>query len=65
MKPDRAFFEAATKRIGPQHGPPPLLFDDSQEVVLAARAFGWEAVTYDRLEDFTTHPWVTERLSAS
>ena len=65
MKPDRAFFEAAAKRIGPQDGPPPLLFDDSHEVVLAARAFGWEAVTYDRLEDFTTHPWVAERLSAS
>ena len=61
MKPDRAFFEAAARRLGPQ-SEPPLMFDDSEEVVMAARAFGWEAASYDRLEDFTSHPWVAERL---
>ena len=63
MKPDRAFFEAAATRIGPQHEPP-LMFDDSEEVVAAARAFGWDAAPYDRLEDVTTHPWVAERLNS-
>jgi putative hydrolase of the HAD superfamily len=62
MKPDRAFFEAAAQRLGPQDEPP-LMFDDSDEVVAAARAFGWEAAPYDRLEDFTTQPWVAERLA--
>jgi putative hydrolase of the HAD superfamily len=63
MKPDRAFFEAAAKRMGPQDEPP-LMFDDSEEVVAAARAFGWDAASYDGLEDFTTHPWVAERLGS-
>ena len=63
MKPDRAFFEGAAKRLGPQ-SEPPLMFDDSEEVVTAARAFGWEAATYDRLEDFTTHPWVARRFAS-
>jgi putative hydrolase of the HAD superfamily len=63
MKPDRAFFEAAAKRLGPQDEPP-LMFDDSEEVVTAARTFGWDAATYDRLEDVTGHPWVAERLNS-
>ena len=63
MKPDRAFFDAAARRLGPQ-SEPPLMFDDSEEVVAAARAFGWDAATYDLLEDFITHPWVAERLNS-
>ena len=63
-KPDRGFFEDVAKRIGPQ-AEPPLLFDDHDAVVDAARAFGWEAVIYNDLEDFTTHPWVAERISSS
>ena len=63
MKPDVAFFDAAARRMGPQDEPP-LLFDDSEEVVGAARAFGWEAATYERLEDVTMHPWVAERLNS-
>ena len=51
----------AKLRRSPQ-SEPPLMFDDSEEVVMAARAFGWEAASYDRLEDFTSHPWVAERL---
>ena len=64
MKPDPAFFEAAAERMGPQDGPP-LLFDDSEEVVIAARAFGWDAAIYEELEDVTTHPWIAERLNVA
>lgn len=60
-KPDRAFFEAITSRIGPQDETP-LMFDDSVAVVDAARAYGWDAVLYADLEDFTQHPWVAEKL---
>src|SRR5690606_14261503 len=45
MKPDRAFFEAIASRLG-RHEHPPLLFDDSPDVVDAARAYGWEAAVY-------------------
>ena len=62
MKPDRAFFEAAAARLGPQDETP-LLFDDSPQVVEAARAFGWQAVAYDRLEDFTNEPWIATQLA--
>ena len=64
MKPGRAFFEAAAARMGPQDEPP-LMFDDSPEVIAAARAFGWDAVAYDSLDDFTGQPWVAQRLPRS
>lgn len=60
-KPDPAFFDAITARIGVQDEPP-LMFDDSVAVIEAARAYGWDAVLYADLEDFTTYPWVAERL---
>lgn len=63
MKPDLAFFEAITSRLGP-HEEPPLLFDDSPDVVDAASAYGWEAAVYEQLSDFTGHPWVAARLPA-
>jgi putative hydrolase of the HAD superfamily len=62
-KPDRAFFVGIMDRIGPQDEPP-LMVDDNGPVVDAARTFGWEAIQYDDLEDFTQHPWVAERLVA-
>lgn len=57
LKPQRAFFEAVAHRIGPQ-SEAPLLFDDSEAVIEAARAFGWEAVLYQNLSDFSDHAWV-------
>lgn len=63
-KPDKRFFEAVDARI-PQDNEPPLLFDDTSEIVEAANAHGWEAILYDELADFTGHPWVATRLSAS
>jgi putative hydrolase of the HAD superfamily len=63
-KPDRAFFDAIASRIGLQEEVP-LMFDDSVAVVEAARAYGWDAVLYADLEDFTTYPWIAERLSAT
>lgn len=40
----------------------PLLFDDSERVIAAATAAGWEAVLYHDLDNFTDHPWIAERL---
>jgi putative hydrolase of the HAD superfamily len=61
-KPDPEFFQHASEKIGPGAGPP-LLFDDSQRVVDAARTFGWEAVLYDSLDDCARHPWIAARLA--
>lgn len=61
-KPDRTYFERVAQRLGPQ-SVQPLIFDDSEGVIEASRRFGWEAVLYNDLTDFTTHPWVAERLA--
>lgn len=60
-KPDRRFFDFVDRRIGPQ-AEPPLFFDDTPNVVEGARAHGWEAVVFNTVEDFTSHPWIADRL---
>ena len=60
-KPDRAFYEFVDTKIGSQ-SQPPLFFDDTPAVVAGARAAGWEAVEFDTVTDFTSHPWVASRL---
>jgi putative hydrolase of the HAD superfamily len=60
-KPQKPYFDWVSHRIGPQDEPP-LFFDDSEEVIKGARAYGWEAVQYDDLEDVTSHPWVAGRI---
>lgn len=62
LKPARAFFERASGILGSQPEPP-LFFDDSEEVVQAANAFGWEGVLYHDLNDCIAHPWVSAMLS--
>lgn len=61
LKPEPAFFDGIMKIIGPQDEPP-LFFDDSPKVVDGARAYGWEAILYDNLEDVTEHPFIKARL---
>ncbi len=61
-KPDMAYFVAVDQLLGKQEQPP-LFFDDGEKNVAAANAHGWEGVLFDRLEDFTGHPWVTDQIS--
>ena len=60
-KPDPAYFDFIHSKIGPQ-SEPPLFFDDTPKVIDGARAAGWEAVLFNTVDDFTSHPWVAERL---
>lgn len=60
-KPQAEFFDAVQNRL-PDASEKPLLFDDTPAVVEAARNYGWEAVLYADLDDFTTHPWVAALL---
>lgn len=60
-KPDRKFFDFVEARIGPQ-SEPPLFFDDTPAIIEAARAIGWEAVLFNTIDDFTSHPWIAARL---
>jgi len=62
LKPATAYFDFIMARIGPQ-AEPPLFFDDTPKVIAGARAYGWEAVQFDTITDFTTHPWIAERLT--
>jgi putative hydrolase of the HAD superfamily len=61
MKPDGAFFEAVTQRLGPQEEKP-LFFDDSAAVIAAANAFGWEGVLFEDVGDCRDHKWVASNL---
>ncbi|QMV01527.1 HAD-IA family hydrolase [Devosia sp. D6-9] len=61
MKPDREFFRRVEDYLGPQQEPP-LFFDDSERVVEAASAHGWESVLFNHVADCTSHPWVAEHL---
>jgi putative hydrolase of the HAD superfamily len=60
-KPEKAYFEFISSKIDAQ-SEPPLFFDDTPKIVEGARKAGWEAMIYDRLESFATHPWIAERL---
>lgn len=60
-KPEKGFFDFIEQRIGPQ-AEPPLFFDDTPKVIDGARAHGWEAVLFNRVEDCTSHPWIAARL---
>lgn len=62
VKPSNDFFDGIMTEIGPQEVPP-LLFDDSPKVVEAARAYGWEAVLFETVEDCRKHPFISERLA--
>lgn len=61
-KPDARFFEAVEARLK-GGAETPLLIDDSAEVVDAAIARGWDAITYDSVDDFVHHPWVGAHLA--
>lgn len=50
-KPDRSFFEAAAATLG-MAGDDPILIDDTEANVLAARRFGWRAVHWLDSMDF-------------
>lgn len=61
-KPEKGFFDFIEHRIGPQTQPP-LFFDDTSKVIDGARAYGWEAVLFNTVEDCTSHPWIAERVA--
>lgn len=61
-KPEMAYFDAVTDLLGAQETPP-LFFDDSKAIVDAANDYGWEAIHYTTLEDFSAHPWIAQQLA--
>jgi putative hydrolase of the HAD superfamily len=64
LKPSRDFFERIERVIGPQNEPP-LFFDDSEEVVRAAVAYGWEGVVFESVESCTRHPAIRALLDTN
>jgi len=62
-KPHKPYFDWVSNRLGPQ-ATPPLFFDDTPEVVRAARAHGWEAVEYNELSDVAGHPWIASIVTS-
>lgn len=64
LKPDPAFFAYVNARLGPQ-AEPPLLFDDSPKVIEGAITAGWDAVLYNGIDDFRSHPWIVAHSPSS
>lgn len=64
VKPTRPYFDWVADRLGRQ-SEPPLFFDDTPDVIKAARARGWEAVEYNDLSDVTGHPAIRALLGSS
>ncbi len=46
MKPGKAYFDYVSKTLRLERGNPPVLFDDTPEVIEGARLYGWEAHEY-------------------
>jgi putative hydrolase of the HAD superfamily len=63
-KAHKKFYEMAEERM-PSFEQPPLFFDDTPKVIDAARAHGWEAVLFDKIEDCADHPWIAARLKTT
>ncbi len=64
LKPAPEFFDRIEQAIGPQIEPP-LFFDDSETVVDAACAYGWEGVLFEEIESCAAHPWIEGLLAGS
>lgn len=59
VKPEQGFFEKSQEMLERNNEFPIVFFDDRQEIVDAANAFGWEAHQYDGLEDL----WKSEKVA--
>ncbi len=57
----RKFFEMAEERMVASDARP-IFFDDTQKVLDVAQKVGWETVLFEKNEDVTAHPWLSERL---
>lgn len=55
------FYQRVDALLGPQ-AEPPLFFDDSAKVVVAARTHGWDSVLYTDFPDCAEHAWISARL---
>jgi putative hydrolase of the HAD superfamily len=64
-KDDPAFFHAINQALQIAPGEHPLFFDDTPEVVAAARTAGWEAVEFDSIDDVLRHPRLARFLAGS
>lgn len=59
-----AFFAAINERLGIGRDESPLFFDDSSDVVTAAREAGWDAYQFETPRDFLEHPVIQSCLSS-
>jgi len=62
IKPNQAYFQTVSDLLGPQTEPP-IFFDDTQNVVDAANAFGWQAHQFDTVADLNKNPFVANLLN--
>ncbi|MCB1556303.1 MAG: HAD-IA family hydrolase [Alphaproteobacteria bacterium] len=56
-KPEPAFFQKISE-LADLGAEQPLFFDDRADIVAAAQAHGWEAVLYETIDDFLSHPYI-------
>ena len=64
IKPDTSYFEGITKKLG-DISDPPIFFDDTPEVVNAAKAYGWEAYEFADINDLYKNRFIKDILTGN
>ncbi|WP_105431995.1 MULTISPECIES: HAD family hydrolase [Neorhizobium] len=62
LKKDTGFFEAINRALDIHPEERPLFFDDQPEIVDLAKGAGWDAVTFNSVEDIKKHPRLKDLL---
>ena len=62
LKDTPEFFAAINRALAIDPGHRPLLFDDRDDIVMLARASGWDATVFDTIADITHHPRLKDLL---
>ena len=65
LKDTPEFFAAINRALAIAPGERPLFFDDREDSVMLARAAGWDASVFDRVEDVIRHPKLKDLVERS
>ncbi len=63
-KPSVDYFQSIAKALNLPSDEKPILFDDTPNVVEAARAFGWEAHEFATVDDLGKSPFIKQFLTS-
>lgn len=63
LKPNREYFDFIAKELSCEEEEPPIFFDDTPDVVHAAKKYGWQAYEYKNTDSLLENPFVMDILT--